>query len=155
MNTKIKFIARAAIIAALYAVSTIALGPIGSGIMQVRASEALTVLPFFTTAAIPGLFAGCIVANMVTGMGPWDVLFGSLATLLAAFLTYKMPNKYLAPLPPVIVNALVVGTTLGFVLNTPHWIAISLVGLGELISCYAIGYPLLLLLEKFKSRLFS
>lgn len=154
MNTKIKFLTHAAVIAAMYAALTILLGPIGSGIMQVRISEAMTVLPFFTSSAIPGLFAGCVIANVVTGNGPWDVLFGSLATLVAAYLTKIMPNKLLAPLPPVIVNAIVVGIVLSKVLSVPYWTTISLVGLGELISCYLLGYPLLLVLEKYKEKLF-
>lgn len=154
MDKKLKFMTQAAAIAAIYAVLTIILGPLGSDIIQVRISEALTILPFFTPAAIPGLFVGCVLSNFVTGAGPWDIVLGSLATLIAAFLTYKMPRKYLAPLPPVIVNALVVGVTLGYVYNAPYWFSILTVGAGELISCYVIGYPLLLLLGKYKNRLF-
>jgi uncharacterized membrane protein len=154
MKSKVKFLAHAAIIAAMYAALTIFLAPISSGIMQVRVSEALTVLPFFTPAAIPGLFIGCVIANLVAGYGPWDILFGSLATLIAAYLTYKMPKKYLAPLPPVIVNAVIVGITLAYVLNAPYWMVIGLVGAGELIACYVLGYPLLLALEKYKEKLF-
>jgi uncharacterized membrane protein len=154
MNKNLKFITQAAAIAAIYAVLTIVLGPLGSEVIQVRISEALTILPFFTPAAIPGLFVGCIIANIVTGAGPWDVLFGSLATLIAAFLTYKMPKKYLAPLPPVIVNAIIVGVVLGWLYGFPYWFSILTVGAGELISCYALGYPLLLILDRYKNRLF-
>lgn len=154
MYKNLKFLTQAAAIAAIYAVLTIILGPLGSDVIQVRISEALTILPFFTPAAIPGLFIGCVISNLVTGAGPWDIVLGSLATLIAAFLTYKMPRKFLAPLPPVIVNALVVGVTLGYVLGYPYWFSILTVGAGELIACYVIGYPLLLLLDKYKKRLF-
>jgi len=155
MKLNIRFIAKASIIAAMYAVLTIILAPISFSEMQIRVSEALTILPFFTPAAIPGLFVGCLIANIVGGNGPWDWTLGSLATLIAAYLTYKMPNKYLAPLPPVIVNAVIVGTMLGFLYKLPYWSTICLVGIGELIACYIIGYPLLLLLEKYRSKLFG
>lgn len=154
VNKKLKFITQAAIIGAIYAAITILLGPLGSQVIQVRISEAMTILPFFTPAAIPGLFVGAIAANSVTGAGPWDIVFGSLATLVAAFVTHKMPGKYLAPLPPVIINAVVVGVVLGFVYNVPYWFSILTVGAGELISCYILGYPLLLLLDRYKGRLF-
>ncbi|MGE5613765.1 MAG: QueT transporter family protein, partial [Bacillota bacterium] len=101
-----RFIVEAAFIAAMYAALTILI-PGGSGQVQVRVSEALTVLPFFMPAAIPGLFAGCLLANIIVGVSLYDVIFGSLATLAAAFLTRKMPVKYLAPLPPVVINAVV------------------------------------------------
>ena len=155
MNKKVKFITQAAVIAALYAVLTIPFFSISYGLMQVRISEALTVLPFFTPAAIPGLFVGCLLSNIVGGNGIWDIVLGSLATLLAAYLTSKMPKKILAPLPPVIVNALVVGPMLAFILDVPVWMSIGFVGLGELIACYVLGYPFTFVLEKFKARLFN
>jgi len=151
---KIRFLTTAAIIAAMYATLTIVLAPLSYGWFQVRVSELLTVLPFFTPAAIPGLFVGCIVANIVGGNGLLDIIFGSLATLIAAFLTYKMPKKFLAPLPPVIVNALIVGIMLGYLFDVPYYITISLVGAGELVACYILGYPFLLLLDRIKGRLF-
>lgn len=154
MDKSERFLIYGGLTAAIYAVLTVLLGPLGSQVIQVRVSEALTVLPFFIPEAIPGLFVGCIIANILTGAGPWDVVFGSLATLIGAYLTYKMPNKYLAPLPPVIINALVVGMVLGYLYNVPYWFAISTVGVGELISCYALGYPLLLILDKYKGKLF-
>ncbi|MCX8128797.1 MAG: QueT transporter family protein [Clostridia bacterium] len=154
MNEKLRFMTRAAVIAAMYATLTIVLGPLGSEVIQVRVSEALTILPFFTSAAIPGLFVGCIVANVIIGNGILDIIFGSLATLVAAFLTYKMPKKFLAPLPPVIINALVVGIMLGYLFGTPYWFAILTVGAGQLIACYVLGYPLLMVLEKYRNRFF-
>lgn len=152
---KTKFIIQAAIIGALYAAVTILLAPFSYGIMQVRVSEALTILPFFTPAAIPGLFVGCIVANYLGGYGLLDIALGSLATLLAAFLTYKIRNKALAPLPPVITNALIIGPMLYYILGAfPLYACIGWVALGELIACYGLGYPLLKYLEKNKSKIF-
>lgn len=153
-RTPVRFITEAAIIGAMYAALTILI-PGGSAEIQVRVSEALTVLAFFTPAAIPGLFVGCIIANIFVGAGPYDILFGSLATLVAALLTYKMPRKYLAPLPPVIVNAVVVAFVLNFSIQAPLLATMGFVALGELIACYGLGYPLLLLLEKQKTRLFG
>ena len=83
----VKKLVQGALIGALYAVLTLAAAPISYGLMQVRISEALSVLPYFTAAAVPGLFVGCIVANLLGGAALYDVIFGSLATLLAAFLT--------------------------------------------------------------------
>ncbi|MCX7709682.1 MAG: QueT transporter family protein [Clostridia bacterium] len=154
MNTKIKLMTQAAIIAAMYAALTILLAPISYGEVQVRVAEMLTVLSFFTPAAIPGLFVGCLISNIVGGYGLLDIIFGSLATLIAAYLTRKMPNKILAPLPPVIVNAVIVGIMLSYVLKLPFWIPMGFVGLGQLISCYVLGYPLMLVLERYKTKLF-
>lgn len=155
-----RFLARASIIAALYAAVTLALSFIAFGPLQVRVSEALCVLPFFTPAAIPGLFAGCLIANiagaaMGLGGGLPDIIFGSLATLAAAILTRIMPNRYLAPLPPVIINAVSVGLILHAMFAYPLVPTMLWVGLGELIACYGLGMPLILLLEKHRDRLFN
>lgn len=151
-----KFIVQAAIIGALYAALTILLAPISYGQIQVRVAEALTILPVFTPAAIPGLFIGCIVANLYGGFGAVDIVFGSLATLFAAYLTYKVSKRFLAlvPLPPVIINAVVVGFILYYAAHMPLVITILWVGLGEAIACYGIGYPLMLILERYKARIF-
>jgi uncharacterized membrane protein len=109
MNFSTKYIAQVGIIAALYAAITILLAPISYGPIQVRVSEALTVLPFLTPAAVPGLFLGCLVANVYGGLGLPDIIGGSLCTLLAAFLTYlvsKTRRPILAPVPPIVVNSL-------------------------------------------------
>ena len=151
---KVRFIAEAAVIAAMYAVLTIVI-PGGSGQIQIRVSEALTILPFFTPAAIPGLVIGCLIANIFVGAGPYDIIFGSLATLLAAYLTYKMPKKFLAPLPPVLVNAFIVGSELAFIYKVPIISEIFFVGVGELIACFILGYPFLLTIEKYKTKLFG
>jgi uncharacterized membrane protein len=144
----------AAFIAAIYAVLTIAFAPLSYGQIQVRFAEALTILPFFTPAAIPGLFVGCILANFFGPGGMVDVIFGSAATLIAAYLSYKMPAKWLVPLPPIIANGIIIGYMLNYLYQLPLLITIGWVALGELISCYFIGYPLLLLLEKYRDRIF-
>ena len=154
-DLKPAFIARAAVIAALYAALTLALAPISYGLIQFRIAEALTVLAFFTPAAIPGLFIGCLVANIIGPYGILDIIFGSLATLIAAFATYKIKNKFLAPLPPVLSNALIVGPLVAYFVNVPFYMGMLYVGLGQLAVCYGLGLPLILALEPFKKQLFS
>ena len=155
-----RFIVQAAVIAALYAALTVVLAPISYGPVQFRVAEALTILPFFTPAAIPGLFVGCIIANtysmvFVGGIAVVDIVFGSLATLLAAYLSMKMPKGWLVPLPPVAVNGIVVGFVLMYLYQLPLLSTIASVALGEAVVCYALGYPLLLLLERHKQKIFS
>lgn len=158
-NLTVRDLARAAIIAAIYAILTIALAPISSGLIQCRVSEALCVLPYFTFSAVPGLFIGCLLANLLTGAPLYDVVFGSLATLLAAYLTCLLRNrasKYLSPLPSVVVNALVVGALLVYVydVGVGYWIAAGYVAIGQAIACFAIGLPLMSLLTRFADKLF-
>ncbi|MDD2484871.1 MAG: QueT transporter family protein [Eubacteriales bacterium] len=149
-----KFLVQAALIAALYAGLTLfpLLRPFNYGVLQIRVSEVLTILPAFTPAAIPGLFIGCFVANMLGDNGPADMLIGSAATLIAAFASYKLrKNIYLVPLPPVIVNGLLVGAMLYYVYGVPFSLpaCIFWVALGEAVACYALGLPLL---KYFKKR---
>ncbi len=145
-------ITRAALIAAIYAALTLILAPISYQAVQVRVAEALTVLPFFSALSIPGLFVGCLVANLFgiffTGLGWYDVVFGSLATLLAAYLTSKMPWPVLAPVPPIVINGLVVGAYVSALSHLPYWTTALYIGLGEAVAGYALGYPLLLFLLK-------
>lgn len=151
LNTK--FLLQGAIIAAVYAALTMALAPLSYGLMQVRVSEALTILPALTPAAVPGLFIGCLVANMLSPIGAVDIVLGSLASLIAAWGSYKLRgHDLLVPLPPVISNAIIVGAMLNllYVPDTPLWACMAWVGLGQLISCYAIGLPLLKLLKKYE-----
>lgn len=116
--------------------------------IQVRVAEALTILPYFTPAAVPGLFAGCLIANIYGGNGILDVVFGSLASLFSALVVSRIQIKALVPLPPVLFNAVIVGTVLHFVLRFPLHLTIAGVGIGQAIACYGLGYPLLLFLEK-------
>jgi uncharacterized membrane protein len=156
----VRDLVRAAIIAAVYALLTIFLAPISSGLVQCRVSEAMSILPYFTFSAVPGLFIGCVIANLLVGAPIYDVLFGSLATLLAAYITYAMRkhvSKYLAPLPSLVVNALVVGWLLVYVyeVGVPFWVAAGYVAIGQAIACFALGIPLLKLLERFGGKLFG
>ena len=143
MNGRILMITRGAAIAALYAVVTIIFQPISFGLVQVRVSEALTLLPFLWIKAAPGIFIGCLFANMWGGSGLLDIILGSAATLAAAILTRYAPNKFLAATSPVVVNALVVGSYLSYILNAPLPMSIFYIGCGEAIACYALGVPLL------------
>jgi len=152
--------AEAGIIAALYFVLTMAIEPLSFGqlgMLQLRVSEALCVLPFFTPAAIPGLFIGCAVANIFSFLGVVDVIFGSLATLAAATITYFIKNKWLLPLPSVLVNAVAIGALLHFFYFTelPLWVPMLYVGAGQALACYALGMPLFFLLNKHKKQLFG
>ncbi|MCD6183938.1 MAG: QueT transporter family protein [Thermovirga sp.] len=143
-----KGIAKAAIIGAAYAMLTIFFAPISYGPVQVRVSEALTLLPWLWVEAIPGLFIGCVIANFAGGFGIIDVVFGSLATLVAAMLTRKMPSKITAAIPPVVVNAVIVGAYLSFLTDFSWQAAMLYVGAGEVVACFCLGVPSLMLLEK-------
>ncbi len=149
---KTRFLLEAAVIAAVYAAITLLLAPISYGPLQVRVSEALTVLPALRTSAIPGIFIGCLLANLIGPYGIYDVILGSLASLIAALLTYALRNKpKLAPLPPVIINGIIIGAMLHFVYGVPNlWACMGWVALGQLAACYIIGLPLLLKLKKTK-----
>lgn len=143
----------AAIIAALYVVLTYVASAMGlaSYAVQVRFSEALTILPLFTPASIPGLFAGCVLANVLTGCALWDVVFGSLATLIGAIGTFFLKkHKILATLPPIIANTVIVPFVLLNVYNLEgtYWFFALTVCLGEIISCGVLGTLLRKSLEK-------
>lgn len=148
MNSK--RIARIAAVAAIYIVLTIAFAPFSYGPVQVRISEALTVLPFFMPESVLGLFIGCLLANIFGSYGLIDIIFGSLATLLAAYLTSKMTKWFWAPLPPVLVNAVVVGLMLHYVAGFPLAPTMLWVGLGQAVACYGLGLPVLYLLKRHK-----
>lgn len=168
MNQKARYLAHAAIIAALYVVLTEAASMLGlaSSAIQVRFSEALTILPFFTTAAIPGLFVGCLLANLLTGSMPLDILFGSIATLLGAVGTYLLSRstksgprpwqKWLTPLPPIIANTLIIPFVLAYVYQLEDTIPYLMltVGIGEVISCGVLGLLLQKVLERYRRQLF-
>jgi len=151
-SKKVQFITKSAIIAAIYVLLSFIFAPISYGLLQVRIAEALTVLPAYTPAAIPGLFIGCIISNIIGGNGPLDIILGSIATLIAALLSYKMPKRFLVPLPPIVVNALVVGYILKVVLNVPFLVAMGWVAGGQTIACYGLGYPLMSQLDKLKRK---
>ena len=154
------FVTRAAMIAALYVVLTMIANAFGLAnyAIQVRFSEGLTILPFFTSAAIPGLFAGCLISNILTGAMPLDVIFGSIATLIGALGTHFLRKwKWLAPLPPIVSNTIIVPYILMYVYQFEGSLLyfMVMVGIGEIISCGIIGMSLLLALEKYKKELFK
>lgn len=149
-NKGTHFLVQGAAIAAVYVVLTLVFAPLSFGEVQIRFSEALTVLPFFTPAAIPGLFVGCIIANLLGGAIPVDIIFGSIATLIGAFFTYKLRNtgKWTAPIPPIVSNIVIVPLVLRY------GYGINPVGAGEFISAGVIGMILLGALSKYKNVLF-
>ena len=131
---KIQQIAQGAVIAALYVVLTVVFAPISFGAMQVRFAEVLTVLPLFTPAAVPGLFVGCLLGNILGGAVIWDTLFGSLATLLGAVGAYLLRrNRWLAPIPTIVSN--------------PIPLLAVYVAVGEIVSAYVLGQLLITLLQ--------
>lgn len=143
-NKKAIYITQSGIIAALYVVLTYisAALSLSSGAIQVRFSEALCILPVFTPAAVPGLFLGCLIANALSGCIIWDVIFGSLATLLGALGTYALrKKKWLAFLPPILCNTIVVPLVLAYFYHIEESLPILFltVGIGEVISCFGIG----------------
>ena len=158
---------QAAMIAAIYVVLTYLANAFGLAnyAIQVRFSEALTVLPYFTPAAIPGLFIGCLLSNILTGCALPDILFGSLATLLGAFGTYTLRRwKWCAPICPILANALIVP----FILIYGYGLIIDglsilqcfgyyflTVGIGEVISCGILGMLLLFSLQKYSHAIFK
>lgn len=144
-----KSIAAGGLVAGLYIALTALFAPLSFGAIQFRVSEALTLLPILSPAAVPGLFVGCLLSNLILG-APWqDVVFGSLATLLAAILTrWLRKNQWLAALMPVIMNGLIVGGMLSIVYALPFPATAATVALGEAAVCYMLGLPLVGLLHK-------
>ena len=160
MSKKTAYITQAALIAALYTVLTmIAAGfDLASGAIQVRFSEALTIMPFFTPAAIPGLTLGCLLSNILTGCALPDIIFGTLATLLGALGSYALrSNRFLCAIPPIVSNALIIPFILTYAYHIPGGIPLFMltVGTGELISCMGLGQILLQALLPFRRRLFD
>ncbi len=159
-KNKVTFLTHAAIIAALYVVLTFFANALGLAnySIQVRFSEALTILPLFTPAAIPGLYAGCLLSNILTGCIAWDILFGPIATLLGALGTYylRKRNKFLAPLPPILANTIIVPYVLAYAYkfegSIPYFMLT--VGIGEVISCGVLGMLLHSVLKKQAKHIF-
>ncbi len=175
-NKKVLFITQAAAIAALYVVLTLLANALGLAnyAIQVRFSEALTILPYFTPAAIPGLFIGCIISNTLTGCMVLDTVFGSLATLAGAIVTYLIAHgfnkpgradynctspvrKWLVAVPPIVANVLVVPQVLIHVYQMEGTLPFFMltVGIGEVISCFVLGMILLHALEPRKEAVFQ
>ena len=159
-DKKVLFITQASMIAALYVVLTLLANALGLAnyAIQIRFSEALTILPFFTPAAIPGLTIGCLLSNLLTGCMPLDIVFGSLATLLGAIGTYALRRfLWAAPIPPILANTLIVPFILAYVYqfdgSIPYFMLT--VGIGELLSCGVLGMVLLGILMKYRNVIFQ
>ena len=156
MNKKTRALTHGAMIATIYVLLTMLARVFGldSGAIQVRFSEALCILPCFTPAAIGGLFVGCLLSNIMAGAVVWDVIFGSLATLIGGIFTYTLrKNRYLAILPPIIANTIIVPYVLAYAYHIEGaiWYFMLTVGIGEVISCGILGLALYSVLEKHKS----
>lgn len=158
-SNKVLLLVQAAMIAALYVVLTFIANALGlaSSAVQVRFSEALTILPYFTPAAIPGLSIGCLLSNILTGCALPDIIFGSLATLVGTLFTWKLRhNKWMAPIPPIVSNAIIIPPVLLFAYGIkPLWFSFITVTIGEIISCGILGMLLLFALQKYAGRLFT
>ena len=174
---KVQFITQAAVIAALYVVLTLIANALGLAnyAIQVRFSEALTILPFFTPAAIPGLFVGCLISNILGGCIIWDIIFGSIATLIGAFGTYQISllahnsrtslkaaeksiliYELCAAIPPIAANTIIIPFILAYAYKFEGGIPYFMltVGLGEVISCGILGIMLLKVLKKYQRQIF-
>ena len=166
-KSNIMSLVTAAMIAALYVVLSFAIRLLGldSGAIQVRISEALTILPYFTAAAIPGLTIGCLLFNLLSGAAILDVIFGTLATLLGAVASYfigkaakKIPwIKFLVPVPPILANAFIIPWVLktAYGMADAYWYLVATVGIGEVISCGLLGLVLMYALLPIRNVLFK
>ena len=131
---------------------------LASGAIQVRFSEALTVLPFFTPAAIPGLTLGCLISNIVTGCALPDVIFGTLATFLGAVGSYALrKNRFMVSIPPIVSNMIIIPFVLSYAYHIPGGIPYFMltVGAGEVISCLLFGQILISALNPFRNTIFG
>lgn len=147
------WLTQGAIIAAMYVALTRVFAPISYGAIQLRIAEVLTILPMFTSSAIPGLFIGCVLANLLGGAVLLDVVFGSLATLIGAALGWMLrKNRWLVPIPAVLANALIIPFVLryGYAVDMPLWLMMLTVGAGEVGGCYILGELLASVLLKRK-----
>ena len=147
------YITQAAMIAAIYVVLTIVFAPISFNFMQVRISEILCILPLFTSAAIPGLTVGCVLGNLFGGGVIYDIVFGSLATLLGAYFGYLLRfNRWLVPIPTIVSNAVIIPLVLkyGYMIDEPLYLMSIYIAVGEFISVFILGEILISFLQKRK-----
>lgn len=157
MNKKTLFITHSAVIAAIYIVLVFIFQLSSFGPVQFRIAEALTILPYFTPAAIPGVTIGCLLSNLLFHADMLDIIFGTLATLIAAVLSYLLRrNKFLVPVPPIVVNAIVLPWIFKYAYfdTNPIPIMMLTVGAGQIISAGVLGMVLLFSLERVKYVVF-
>ncbi len=156
-DPKVLGITQGAVIAALYVVLTLVFAPISFGPVQVRIAEALCIMPMFTPAAIPGLFIGCLLANLIGGGIILDVIFGSIATLIGAVFGYMLrSNRWLVPIPAVLANALIVPFVLKYgygVADIAIPILMVQILIGEIAGCYVLGELLCTAIQKHGDRI--
>ena len=146
---RVRRVAFSAVVGALYVAVTIASGEIGFGLVQFRFAEALCLLPLYAPELIPGLAVGCMLSNLLMGYGLPDIVFGTLATLLAAWIVSRVRYRWLTPLPVILINAFVVGGVLTYAIpGTRYWFAAGSVGFGELAVCVGLGLPMLYALPR-------
>ncbi len=156
-NKSVTFVTHAAMIAAVYVVLNVVFAPFGTKAIQVRIAEALTILPIFTSAAVPGLFVGCLLGNVLAGGILQDIIFGSLATLIGALGTRKLGKVHplLGTLPPIIANTVIIPLVLRYGYGEPLPIPYMMltVGIGEVLSCGVLGMLLYTALKPLQSKL--
>ena len=143
MKLKPSALARAGMIASIYIVVSYILLPFSYGLIQFRAAEALVLLPMLYPEAILGVFVGCLIANIIGGLGPWDIIGGSLVTLLAAYVTYRYRFTPIAYLSPIILNAVLVGAYLSVLLQLPYWLVALSVVAGQAGVIFLLWVPLI------------
>lgn len=144
----VKVLVKIAITAALYAVATMAIAPLSYGAVQFRFSEVMTLLAFVDPVYIPGLVLGCALSNLYSPLGIVDVIVGTAATFLSVYMISKTKHLFIASLWPTVMNSIIVGAELFFVLHQPFWISAAYVAIGEFVVVTCIGYPLFKLLMK-------
>ena len=157
-NKNVTFLTQAAMIAAIYVVLTYVFAPFSFGEVQIRISEALTILPLFTPAAIPGLFVGCLVGNILGGAILPDIIFGSIATLIGAVGSYLLrKNRYLVSVPPILANMIIVPWVLRFAYGSEDmiWFSTITVGIGEILAIGILGQILLSVLIRYQHVIFG
>ena len=158
-DNKVRFMAQAAMIAAVYVALTVVFAPISFSEIQVRVAEALTILPVFTPAAIPGLFIGCFIGNIAGGAVVPDLIFGTLATLIGAFGTWKLrrAHPFQAPVPPILANTVIVPFVLKYAYEVPLPVPFMMltVGAGEILSCGVLGMLLYYALRSRREQIFG
>lgn len=141
-------IVRAALIASVYILLVYLFAGFSFGIFQFRPAEALTLLPMLYPEAIPALFVAVMLSNILGGLGPWDILGGSLVTLLAAWVTYRYRHTWIAYASPIVLNALLISIYLRLIFEVPYWLSVVGIGISEAISVLLLGIPLIRLLKR-------
>ena len=139
---------RAALIAAVYFVLVYILHPFSFGPLQFRAAEALTVLPIIYPEAVPGVFVGVLLSNMLGDVGIWDIIGGSLVSLLAAYVTYRYRHSWIAYASPIVLNAFLISLYLHLIYAQPYWLVVGSIAVSEAVVVLGLGIPLVKLLRK-------